>query len=293
MSYRQRIDNDDNESALLTNRVGLHSNPFLNSSIILSPPNTGLIPSFGLAGNFPNNVIGTAMGTTDDEFCMNGIAKNYIKEINLEVTTRDRYNTVIRTDGVLPVPVPAYVETPLYADNFIEYADLLTYNDISFTRISRITNGYQRLIRAGNMIDINSNNDNNFEFDAQVGSTVDIRIVDFANSPSDCEPNFWNPKNNNSSSNSINNVESSFAIYPNPTRSNPKMEYNIFENNTVINLWIIDALGRTIKIIHEDKLFLKGNYKEILNISTLENGFYRVMMTMNGDKLSQELIIIK
>ena len=78
MSYRQRIDNDDNESALLTNRVGLHSNPFLNSSIILSPPNTGLIPSFGLAGNFPNNVIGTAMGTTDDEFCMNGIAKNYI-----------------------------------------------------------------------------------------------------------------------------------------------------------------------------------------------------------------------
>jgi hypothetical protein len=299
MAGPQRVDNNDENSPILTNRVGFHSNPFLSSSIILlQPPGSDLIPT-NIVGNFPNNINGVDMGTIDDEFCMNGIAKKYKKEINLEVTTENRYHTVIRTDGAIipiPIPFPNTLSDTRYADIFIPYADLLTYNDITFSEISRITSDYERLIRAGNSIDINSNSDPAFEFDAQNGSVVDIRIVDFANSPSDCEPNFWEKDKSAFDFNTKtekNKNQNQFSVLPNPTRSNPTIKYQIKEDDCIINLWIVDALGRTAYIVYQDKLVSKGNYTEELNINNLPSGYYKVVMTQNGQKLLQDLIIIK
>jgi hypothetical protein len=280
MSYRQ---ND------VCTRVGFHSNPFLNSSLILSPPTTDLV-----RGSFPST-LNLPMGTEEEEFCINGIAKNYLKEINLEATSTNRFNTAIRTDGV-PINTPVPNTSPnIIADQNTFYADLLTLNDITFSGTSFITNNYERLIRAGNSTDINSNGDNSFIFDAQNGAVVDIVTVDFANSPFDCEPHSFRYEDKSGNTNNFEpatKIEEFLSVYPNPTIDNPYMNFNLAKESN-INLWITNLLGQTVRIIKQDEVLPKGEYHEKIDITGLPAGVYQVSITVNNVKKTTRLIIAK
>jgi hypothetical protein len=199
---------------------------------------------------------------------------------------------MIRTDGIGNQTISNMPSILPYDDNIL-YADLIAINDISFSNVSRITNNYSRTIRAGNAIDINSNGDASFEFDAEVGSDVDMKIIDFADTPEECQPVL--DKSNDRTENENLKIQENInelQISPNPAHNSFKIEYYL-EHNATINLWIIDFLGRTVKIVEQDVKKKKGVQNQMINIQDLPSGTYYVNLTINGKKITKPLIVTK
>lgn len=271
-------------------RLEIHSTPLRISAGISS-----FDPSHTSANSTINST--EPLGEKDFAFCINKIAKEYSDHINHEITVFDKLNTMIRTDGINGQIIPN-MPIILPFDEDILYADLIAINNITFSNVSRITAGYERQIRAGKAIDINSNGDNNFEFDAQKGSKVDILITEFAEEPEDCQPlTYGEDKNNTIRSNHEKQkndiIEKNFInVTPNPVRSNASIQYGLGVKSNV-NLWITNYKGQTVKIIHQNLLLENGKYQHDINTNHLNNGIYFIHLTTNGKKITTQMIVTK
>lgn len=79
-----------------------------------------------------------------------------------------------------------------------------------------------------------------------------------------------------------------FAAYPNPTKTELHIPFQLLENATV-TLKIIDVMGKII--MEQSHLSTNGQQEKIFDISTLANGLYFYSLNVNGEELGTRKFI--
>jgi hypothetical protein len=86
-------------------------------------------------------------------------------------------------------------------------------------------------------------------------------------------------------------LSTSITIYPNPTNQSAIISYFLSENST-IQISVYDVLGREVmQLVNENQS--SGKHWKNINTEQLQNGIYFVKMNINGQQLTQKLIINK
>jgi len=78
---------------------------------------------------------------------------------------------------------------------------------------------------------------------------------------------------------------------PNPASNYVKLNFSTY-SDTNLSIYIMDALGNTVKTIRKGKIEA-GSYVENLDISNFASGNYSIVATISGETLRIPLIIIK
>ena len=87
-------------------------------------------------------------------------------------------------------------------------------------------------------------------------------------------------------------VESSLAIgdvFPNPAGALTYIEVHT-DKPTAARINLVDALGRSVKAIHNGQLEL-GKYKYFFDVSKMETGIYFIQIEMEGKIETRKLVV--
>jgi len=93
--------------------------------------------------------------------------------------------------------------------------------------------------------------------------------------------------NNNTSE----EYEMNLSVYPNPFNSSTQIEYSVKETDFV-KIYLVNILGQhVLTVMNEIKS--PGQYRSILNLSSLPSGIYLINLRTSRFMLSKEILLIK
>jgi hypothetical protein len=69
----------------------------------------------------------------------------------------------------------------------------------------------------------------------------------------------------------------SLAVSPNPSTGTSVLVFNL-KKETAISVAVIDGLGRTVLSVSDKALFKEGDNRLLLNLNSLPNGFYSLIL---------------
>jgi hypothetical protein len=126
---------------------------------------------------------------------------------------------------------------------------------------------------------------------------VDIRPVTIPGTPEECQPLTDNDKNgkiiSKDKTEKSNYIKEKFlSVFPNPVKNNATISYNL-ESNSTINLWITNSVGQTVKIIYQNLRLETGEYQYDLASNDFNSGLYFVHLTIDGKKITEQIVITK
>lgn len=79
-----------------------------------------------------------------------------------------------------------------------------------------------------------------------------------------------------------------FSVYPNPVNDHVTVDITSAEPNSKGAYTIYGVIGNVIS--HKDLNAINGNYKEVIDMSTLAKGLYTIQMNINGVTSSKKII---
>ena len=85
-------------------------------------------------------------------------------------------------------------------------------------------------------------------------------------------------------------VSIDFSSYPNPCKDLLKISYNIPISGS-LKLELRDALSNPVKILVQNNNHAVGSYEVESNLGTLKDGFYLIILNINGKELIRKLIV--
>jgi hypothetical protein len=92
--------------------------------------------------------------------------------------------------------------------------------------------------------------------------------------------------------NNINDVKSDFVVFPNPTKGEFTVKYDVKKRSDIV-VEIVDVNGLTLRTIVNIAGQHAGKYQIPVNLNDLTNGIYFVNLTNNGDRRTQKVILEK
>jgi hypothetical protein len=87
------------------------------------------------------------------------------------------------------------------------------------------------------------------------------------------------------------NIANNLKSYPNPTSDYSMIEFEL-EADGFVSLNLYDANGNLVKPLLEQRLY-KGEYNYLLDLNSLNSGSYYYILSINGQKQTENLILIK
>ena len=90
----------------------------------------------------------------------------------------------------------------------------------------------------------------------------------------------------------INDIKSDFIVYPNPTKGEFTIKYDLKKRSDVL-IDIVDINGITIRTVVNIQGQHNGKYQVPVNLSDLTNGIYFVNLTNEGKRKTQKVILEK
>nr|MBA3706469.1 T9SS type A sorting domain-containing protein [Bacteroidota bacterium] len=96
-------------------------------------------------------------------------------------------------------------------------------------------------------------------------------------------------KNINTGINSLNDLDYTFQLYPNPASENVIISYQL-ANNSEIKIFICDMLGKEVMQIANEKQN-SGEHSLNVNTTELNNGIYFIKVIIGGQETTEKLIV--
>lgn len=92
----------------------------------------------------------------------------------------------------------------------------------------------------------------------------------------------------NASISEIQQIDATFSMFPNPATTNVAMKFNL-KNESEVALRVIDLAGKVLA--SRDYSSMNGASEINYNSSDLKSGIYMVEVTINGERLTRQLVI--
>lgn len=106
--------------------------------------------------------------------------------------------------------------------------------------------------------------------------------------------NMWVDNVNIATSSSVNEIAGanlSMSVFPNPTKDNAVLSFNLAAQSNVA-VSVVDGLGRTVALVSDGSLGA-GNHKIDINTAALAAGVYNIMVTTDAGTQTQRLSVVK
>ena len=88
----------------------------------------------------------------------------------------------------------------------------------------------------------------------------------------------------------LNNMQ--LSAYPNPATSETTISFRLNTNMNNVELSIIDALGREVKLINKGNL-ATGLHSEVIDVTNFDAGIYFYTIKGNGNRITKKFIVKK
>lgn len=83
--------------------------------------------------------------------------------------------------------------------------------------------------------------------------------------------------------------ENSFHCFPNPVSNSLNLQFSVHNDETKVEIQLIDIAGKLIKQLVNDK-FQIGHYHKNIDISTLQNGYYIIKTKMGNELITKSIV---
>lgn len=83
--------------------------------------------------------------------------------------------------------------------------------------------------------------------------------------------------------------ENSFQCFPNPVSNSLNLQFSVYDDQTNVEIQLIDITGKLIKQLVNDK-FQIGHYHKNIDISTLQNGYYIIKTKMGNELITKSIV---
>lgn len=96
--------------------------------------------------------------------------------------------------------------------------------------------------------------------------------------------------NNSIPTNVITSENPNIIVFPNPFSENATIQFEIRTNPQIVNIYINDLIGRTIKTIVKSNNNPNGKYSVDFNLSGFKQGIYFVILEIDQQKYARKII---
>jgi len=83
--------------------------------------------------------------------------------------------------------------------------------------------------------------------------------------------------------------ENSFNCFPNPVSNSLNLQFSVYDDQTNVEIQLIDITGKLIKQLVNDK-FQIGSYTKNIDISSLQNGYYLIKTKMGNELITKSIV---
>jgi len=205
-------------------------------------------------------------------------------------------------DSIPIIQMPSFnIDSLIMNDTVTDLQIVHAQNSITASNYS-VESGATVIFKAGNFIHLTNG------FHAKAGSNFHAYIDDVSvscsskSSKSAEAPNNGTVKeekiinkeehlNNNSIPTSIITSENpNIIVFPNPFSENATIQFEIGTNPQIVNIYINDLIGRTIKTIVKSNNNPNGKYSVDFNLSGFKQGIYFVILEIDQQKYTRKII---